>query len=541
MAAAKGSRAAKGAESFDYLIVGAGTAGCVLANRLSADATARVGLIEARPLGKRLLVRIPAAAIGDPAGGRGYKSVPQRHLNNRRISLPHARLLDGCNSISGMAYFRGHPRDFDEWADAGATGWSYEDVLPYFRKAENNETWPESRYHGSGGPSNALDIHRPHPLVARFLEATSSLGFARCEDFNGPDPEGFGCRHATIHRGGRESMVTTYVDPIVHRQNLAIYTGCLATGLVIEDRKARGVVIERDGSRVQLSATREVILCAGTYGSPQLLLLSGVGPGAALQALGITVKHDLPGVGESLQDHPFTVLQMKTTDTSSYGALLKRLPRILWNMLEYALLSRGPLGSNALEVTGFVKSRPRVDRPDLQIVFMPMLRDPGGSPDPRGHGFGIIPILVRPHSRGRVGLASRDPHVAPLVDPNYLDDCDDMRLMLEGVTLARRILSAPAFKSLRGQEVLPGPQIRDAASWMEYIRASAVGVHHPSSTCRMGRDSFAVVDPTLRVHGIHNLRVAGASVFPRVVAGNTNAAVVMTAEKAADLVRSEVA
>lgn len=526
MAAAKGSRAANVAETFDYLIVGAGIAGCVLANRLSADATVRVGLIEAGTSG--------------PAIGRGYNSVPQRHLNDRRIPLPRGRVLGGCISINGTAYFRGHPRDFDEWADAGATGWSYEDVLPYFRKAENNETWPESRYHGRGGPMNVLDIRQPNPLVARFLEATSSLGFARCEDFNGPDPEGFGCRQATIRRGRRGSMVTAYVDPIAHRQNLAIYTGCLATGLVIEDRRARGVIIERDGSRVRLSATREVILCAGTYGSAQLLLLSGVGPGAALQALGITVQHDLPGVGESLQDHPATVLQMKTPDTSPYGVFLKALPRTLWNVLEYALLRRGPLAGNVLEATGFVRSRPRVDRPDLQIVFMPMLRDQGDSSIPRSHGFGIIPIVVRPYSRGRVVLASPDPHVAPLVDPNYLDDCDDMRLMLEGATLARRILSAPAFKSLHAEEVLPGPRIRDTASWMEYIRSSAVGVHHSSSTCRMGKDSFAVVDPTLRVRGIHNLRVADASVFPRVVAGNTNAAVVMTAEKAADLIRSVV-
>src|SRR6185437_7990922 len=431
MAAAKGSRAANGTESFDYLIVGAGTAGCVLANRLSADATARVGLVEAGPSDKRFLVRIPAAvaaAIGDPAIGWGYRSVPQRNLNNRCIPLPRGRVLGGCSSINGMAYFRGHPRDFDEWAEAGATGWGYEDVLPYFRKAENNETWPESRYHGSGGPMNVLDIRRPNPLVARFLEAASSLGYARCEDFNGPDPEGFGCRQATIRRGRRESMVTAYVDPVAHRQNLTILTEAVVTSLVIEDRRARGVVIERDGTRMQLSATRDVILCAGTYGSPQMLQLSGIGAGAALQALGIAVKHDLPGVGESLQDHPSTVLQMRTTDPTSYGLSLKALPRSLWNVCEYILFRRGPLASNVLEATGFVRSRPREDRPDLQIVFMPMLRNPSGSPIPRGHGFGIIPIVVRPQSRGRVTLASPDPHVAPLVDPNYLDDSDDMRL-----------------------------------------------------------------------------------------------------------------
>jgi choline dehydrogenase len=533
--------AASTSEKFDYLIVGAGTAGCVLANRLSADLTTRVGLIEAGPSDKRFLVRIPAAvaaAIGDPAIVWGYSSVPQRQLNNRSIPLPRGRILGGCSSINGMAYFRGHPRDFDEWAQAGATGWSYEDVLPYFRKAEHNETWPESRYHGNGGPMNVLDIERPNPLVKRFLEAASSLGFARCPDFNGPDPEGFGCRQATIRRGRRESMVTAYVDPIAHRQNLAIFTEAMVTNLVIEDRRARGVVIERDGSRLQLTATRDVILCAGTYGSPQLLLLSGIGAGAALQTLGIRVKHDLPGVGESLQDHPSTVLQMKTTDPTSYGLSWKALPRGAWNVLEYMLLRRGPLASNVLEATGFVKSRPREDRPDLQIVFMPMLRNPNGSPIPRGHGFGIIPIVVRPQSRGRVMLASPDPHAAPLVDPNYLDDCDDMRIMVEGASLARRILSAPAFQSLRGVEVLPGPETRDAASWTQYIRSSTVGVHHASSTCRMGKDSFAVVDSDLRVHGIHNLRVADASVFPRVVSGNTNAAVVMVAEKAADLIKT---
>jgi choline dehydrogenase len=481
MAAVKGSRAAHATESFDYLIVGAGTAGCVLANRLSADTTTRVGLIEAAP-----------------STTRCYESVPQRNLNNRCIPLPRGR--------TRMVDFRGHPRDFDEWAQAGAPGWSYEGVLPYFPKAGNSDPRRESRH--------------INPLVQRFLEAAASLGFTRCRDFNGPDPEGFGCHQAT----------TACVDPITHRPNLAVFTASLVTGLVIEDRRARGVEIEREGILVRLSATRDVILCAGTYGSPQLLLLSGVGAGEALQALGIPVKHDLPGVGESLQGHPSTVLQMKTADS---------LPRGIRYVFEYVLLRRARFASTVLEATGFVKSRPREDRPDLQIVFVPMLHSQSGSSIPRGPGFGIIPIVVRPQSRGRVTLASPDPHVAPLVDPNYLDDSDDMRLMLEGATLARKILWAPAFQSLRGVEVLPGPQTRDTASWTEYIRASTVGIHHASSTCRIGRDSFAVVDASLRVHGIDNLRVADASVFPRVVAGNTHAAVVMVAEKAADLIRSQ--
>src|SRR3569833_44361 len=246
MAAAIGTRAASSSEKFDYLSVGAGTAGCVLANRLSGDLTTRVGLIEA-------------------GVGWGYTSVPQRQLNNRSIPLPRGRDPGGSSSISGMAYFRGHPRDFDEWAQAGATGWGYEDVLPYFRKAENNETWPESRYHGGGDPKNVLDSANPNALEKRILQATSSMGFAHCADFNGPDPEGFGCRQATIRDGRRESMVTTSVDPVAHRENLAIFTEAMVTTLVIEDRSARGVVIERDGTRIQLSAARDVILCAGTY------------------------------------------------------------------------------------------------------------------------------------------------------------------------------------------------------------------------------------------------------------------------------------
>lgn len=488
MAAAKGTRAANTTEIFDYLIVGAGTAGCALANRLSADSAARVGLIEAGPSDERC-----------------YESTPQRHLNNRCIPLRR-----GSSALNGMAFFRGHPRDFDEWAQAGAPGWSYKDVLPYFRRTENNAaedgTGCESRRQAT-----PPGTRQSNPLVLRFLEAACSLGFARCADFNGPDPEGFGYHQAMRARAAR----------LVQRQNLALFTRSLVTGLVIEDRKARGVMIERDGTHVRLSATRDVILCAGTYGSPQLLLLSGVGAGEALQTLGIPVKHDLPGVGESLHHHPSTVLQMETTDSLSRG---------IWKAFEYVLFRRGPFASSVLEGTGFVRSRPREDRPDLQIVFMPMLR---------GRGFGITPIVVRPQSRGRVTLASPDPHVAPLVDPNYLDDSDDLRLMVEGATLARKILSAPAFKSLRGVEILPGPRTRDTESWTEYIRATTVGVHHASSTCRIGKDSFAVVDASLRVRGIDNLRVADASVFPRVVAGNTNAAVAMVAEKAADLIRSQ--
>jgi choline dehydrogenase-like flavoprotein len=526
-----------GAPLLDYVIVGGGTAGCVLANRLSADPQISVALIEAGPADKRTKVRIPAAvaaAIADPEIGWGYRSVPQRHLHGRQISLPRGRVLGGCSSINGMAYFRGHPRDFDDWVTDGAAGWSYEEVLPYFRKSEHNETWSESRYHGRGGPMNVVDIPRPNPLIRRFLEATSSLGYRRCTDFNAADPEGFGPRQATIRAGRRESMVTAFVDPVRSRPNLQVITDARVTRILIEGRRAGGVELERAGVASQIRARVQVILSAGTYASPQILLLSGVGDGATLQALGMAVQHHLPGVGANLQDHPASVIQLQTGDPTSYGVSLRALPRGAWNLLEYALWRRGPLASNVLEATGFVRTRPEKDRPDLQIVFMPLLRNPSGSPIPVGHGYGIIPIAVRPRSRGSVSLESSDPHAAPLIDPNYLDHPEDLRTLVDGLQIARRILAAPVFEPLHGVELIPGLKVNDERQLTEYARNSVVSVHHPVGTCRMGTDAMAVVDPQLRVHGLDGLRIVDASVFPRVVAGNTNAAVVMVAEKAAD-------
>jgi choline dehydrogenase-like flavoprotein len=528
-----------GARSFDYVIVGAGTAGCVLANRLTADSGTRVALIEAGPSDARAKIRIPAAvaaAIADPRLGWGYKSAPQRNLDGRQIPLPRGRVLGGCSSINGMAYFRGHPRDFDDWAADGAAGWSFEEVLPYFRKSEHNETWSVSRYHGSGGPMNVIDIPRPNPLIGRLLEATSWLGYKRCNDFNAADPEGFGTRQATIRKGRRESMVTAFLDPVRSRANLEILTDALVTRIRIEGGRAQGVTLERGGASEELVAQREVIVAAGAYASPQLLMLSGVGEGAALQAHGIAVKHELPGVGVGLQDHPASVIQMKTRDPTSYGVSLRALPRDIWNLLQYGLWRGGPLASNVLEATGFVRSHPEKERPDLQFAFMPMLRNPSGSPIPVGHGYGLIPIAVRPNSRGSVSLASADPRAAPVIDPNYLDHSEDLRTLVDGMQIARRILEAPAFESLHGSELVPGPDVRDEQSWIQYVRRTVVSVHHPCSTCRMGVDPLAVVDPQLRVRGLEGLRVVDASVFPRVVAGNTNAAVVMVAEKGADLI-----
>ncbi len=526
-------------QTFDYVILGAGSAGCVLANRLSADPNIEVCLIEAGPADRSWLIRTPAAVgalMNHKVYGWGYQTTPQPHLHQRRINLPRGRVLGGCSSVNGMVYFRGHPTDFDEWAAAGNPGWSYPEVLPYFIRSEHNEVWQHSAYHGTKGPMTVADVDRLNPLCADFVNAAASLQYARCADFNAADPEGFGPRQATIRRGRRESMVTAYLQPIKHRRNLTVITDALVDRIVFEQRRATGVEVLRAGVRTRIAARHEVVLTAGAYGSPSILMRSGIGDAKALRELQIPIEHDLPAVGRHLQEHLVAPVQMKTLSPESYGLSLRALPRDLWNVLEYLVAKRGPLASNVFEATGFVRTDPAVDRPDVQMIFMPAHRNPSGFPIPFGHGYGILSVLLRPQSRGHVTLASADPHAAPLIDPNFLSEPADLDVLLRGLKVARQILGATAFDKYRSTEIVPGTSVTDDAALREHIRRSAVTVHHPTSTCRMGNTDDCVVDSLLRVQGVEALRIADASVFPNVISGNINAAVVMIAEKAADMI-----
>jgi choline dehydrogenase len=518
-------------EIFDYVIAGAGTAGCVLANRLSAQEGVSVALIEAGPRDDDPAIHVPAMvakAIGNPRQSWGYQTVPQRHVDGRVLPVPRGRVLGGCSSINGMVYFRGHPRDYDDWRQPG---WGYADLLPYFQRLENYQAAHTPLRH-RGGPVNVIDIPQPNPLVRRFLAAADTLGLPRCADFNGGDPEGFGPRQAAIRNGRRESGVTAYLNPARSRQNLKILTGALVTRVLFAGSRATGVEISRCGERSSVQARREVIVACGAYGSPQLLQLSGIGDAAALQSLGVAPLLDLPAVGKNLHDHPAASIAVRTDNTESYGLSWRTVPRSVRIAAQYLLLRTGPLASNVFEANGFMRSRPQADRPDLQIIFMPAHRNAGGHWLPRGHGYGVLFVNVRPASRGSVTLASNDPHDNPNIDFNFLADAGDMDVLVRGFEVARSILSAPSFAPLAGRETSPGPRVQGRAQIETHIRSSLVTVHHACGTCRMGE----VVDAALRVRGIDALRVVDASVIPTVIAGNTNIPVNAVAERAADLI-----
>jgi choline dehydrogenase len=531
---------APAAASFDYVIVGAGTAGCALAGRLAEDPATRVCLIEAGGTDRHPFISTPAlvaAAIGTAKFNWRFETVPQAHLNNRRIAQPRGRVVGGSGSINGMVYSRGNPRDYADWVAAGATGWSYAEVLPYFLRSENNQDLPASRFHGHGGPMNVMRPRRPNQLNRDFIAATQGLGFPGTEDFTGPTNEGVGFRQGVIRAGKRETTARTFLRPALARGNVTLYTDALVLRVVVEAGRAVGVIYEREGRQHEVRAAREVILSAGAVQTPQILQLSGIGPAAQLQAGGIKPVHDLPGVGRNLQDHLACPVMMSTTNSTSYGISPKALPRGMWNVMQYLLGRTGPFASNVFESVGFLKTKAELDRPDVQFVFQPAARPRPPFPLPVGHGFAISPVSLYPKSRGTVTLANPDPHSAPAIDPALLSVEEDIQPLIRAIKLARRILAAPDFARYQATEVAPGAAVQTDAQIAEFIRASSYTVHHQVGTCRMGEHPEAVVDSQLRLRGLEGLRVVDASVMPLIIGGNTNAVVVMIAEKAADLIR----
>jgi choline dehydrogenase len=527
-------------DPFDYVIVGAGTAGCVLAARLSEDPHTRVCLIEAGGPARHPFIQVPAlvgAAIAHRGLTWGLSTEPQAALDNRRIPLPRGKVIGGSGSINGMAYHRGHPKDYDDWAAAGNTGWSWQEVLPYFRLSEDNVDRREPRVHGIEGPIHVTFIPKPNRLNQAFLDAFATLGgYRHCDDFTGLDPQGYGLRQGTIHRGRRDSSARALLMPALGRSNLTVLTRAAVTGIRIDAGRATGVDVSNAGGSRRVPASREVLLCAGAVHSPQLLMLSGIGPAAHLESMGLPVKADLAGVGSNYHDHPAVAVALEMRNTTSYGLSWRTLPRSVWNLAQYAAARRGPLASNVFESTAFIRTSADADRPDTQIAFQPARRNQNAFPLPLGHGFAMSIVNLYPHSRGEVRLASGDPKIAPRVNPNILGDTRDSEPLLRGVDIVRRLCDTPAFAPYRATEVRPGRSVRSDADLRAYFRQAAATVHHPVGSCRMGIDSLAVVDPTLRVRGVEALRVVDAAVFPGIVGGNTNAPIVMVAEKAADMI-----
>jgi choline dehydrogenase-like flavoprotein len=525
-------------QTFDFVVVGAGTAGCVLAARLSEDPSNRVCLVEAGGSERHPYIDIPAAvgaAIMSPKFGWGLVTEPQAGLGGRRVPLPRGKLIGGSGSINGMAYYRGPARDYDDWAGRGNPGWSYAELLPYFLRSEHNPEFEGSPWHATGGPMGVSFPRSRNRLCDAFNAGMKSLGFRELDDFNVPEPDGYGYRQGTIWRGRRVSTASAYLRPAMGRPNLAVMPLTLTRRILVKGKRAVGVEIERDGKVSTLGARREVVVCGGTYHSPHLLLLSGIGDEASLRQSGVAPVHRLPAVGRHLQDHPSAPIAMDMADSTSYGLSWKALPRDIVQFFQYFALRSGPLASNLFETNAYIRTSPALDRPDLQVVFQPARRNLKPFPLPLGHGFAIAVVCLYPGSEGSVRLAAPDPRIAPLIDPALGSDERDLKFLVEGLRLARRIFAHESFGPYRAREREPGADVVEDAALLEYVRRTLVTVHHPAATCRMGPAGDNVVDHELRLHGLEALRVADASIFPRVVGANTNAAVVAIAEKAADM------
>ncbi len=529
--------------TWDYIIVGAGSAGCVLANRLTESGKHSVLLLEAGPRDRNIWIHVPLGygkLFKATKVNWMYQTEPEPHLNGRSVFQPRGKVLGGSSSINGLLYVRGQHEDYDRWRQRGNAGWGYDDVLPYFKKAEDQQRGPDA-WHGSGGPLPVSDTRHPDPLSQAFVDAAVEAGLPRNPDFNGAAQEGAGWFQTTTRYGRRASTARSYLRPARRRKNLRVETAALARRIVFEGRKAVAIEYSQGGVVKCARAAKEILISGGAYNSPQLLQLSGVGPADLLKSHGIDIVLDAPGVGRDLQDHLQVRIVTRCTRAITLNDIMGSRWRSMMMGLQYAALRKGPLTIAAGTSGAFLKTNPRLATSDVQIHFLPFSTDKMGEALHSYSGFSASVCQLRPESRGSLRIKSADPSAAPEIRINYLATETDRTANVEGLKILRKILAAPALKPFSVEEVEPGPKVVSDEDLLAFCRQRGSTVYHPTSTCRMGNDPLAVVDQSLRLRGIEGLRVVDASVMPDLVSGNTNAAVIMIAEKAADMILQEAA